>query len=137
MVHLDTDFNNATIKHSQLKTRMQNYPQNSSDVSLYKKRPNFVNKLSLKRISIFCKQFSMILDLILLLVRKTNVSKKHFFISTNVTKDTLFTQVSTRGGHLILVSQRWGKGDAYSREALFWGRRSLNISRNNIYIIRH
>lgn len=47
MVHLDTDFNNATIKHSQLKTRMKNYPQNSSDVSLYKKRPNFVNKLSL------------------------------------------------------------------------------------------
>ena len=61
----------------------------------------------------------MILDIILLLVRKTKVSKKHFFISTNVTKDTLFTQVSTRGGHLILGSQRWGKGDAYSRKALF------------------
>ena len=63
----------------------------------------------------------MILDIILLLVRKTKVSKKHFFISTNVTKDTLFTKVSTRGGHLILGSERWGEGDAIREKRSFEG----------------
>ena len=63
----------------------------------------------------------MILDIILLLVRKTKVSKKHFFISTNVTKDTLFTQVSTRGGHLILGSERWGERDAIRERRSFEG----------------
>ena len=41
---------------------------------------------------------------------------------------TVFTQVSARGAYLILSSQR---GDAYSREALFLGRRSLNTSKRH------
>ena len=44
---------------------------------------------------------------------------------------TIFTRVSTWDAHLILRSQRgWGWG-AYSREALFLERRSLNLSKSN------
>ena len=41
---------------------------------------------------------------------------------------TVFTQVSAQGAHLILSSQR---GGTFSREVLFRGRHSLNISKRH------
>ena len=62
-------------------------------------------------------------------------NNKGLVLTKKTDQSTVFTRVSARGSHLILGSQRkgWGGGDegAYSREALFRGRHSLNISKRD------
>ena len=54
---------------------------------------------------------------------------QHFLILVTARNlHTVFTQLSARGAHLILSSQR---GGAYSRKVLFRGRRSLNMSKRH------